>query len=145
MDCTCVCVCVCVYVCVCVCVCVCVFLSLCIHIFNPHTNLPPFHFLSPPPTHRIWDVRPKSAFICDSGCYASIPDAGSLPFFPFEIIRLVCVCGMRQVWACLLDLAQALPAGCSGGPGGVACYVYDEAAGHFLYWGPNSVLRLVPT
>ncbi len=52
----------------------------------------------------------------------------------------------RQVWACVLD--PGLPASCGGsggggGPAGAACYVFDEAAGRFHYWGPNDVLRLV--
>ncbi len=53
----------------------------------------------------------------------------------------------RQVWACVLD--PHLPSTCcdvgAGGAVGAACYVYDEGAGRFLYWGPNSILRLVPT
>ena len=39
--------------------------------------------------------RSESASICDSGCVASFPDAGSLPLFSvFEIIKLVCVCSI---------------------------------------------------
>ncbi len=49
--------------------------------------------------------------------------------------------GPRQVWACVLD--PGLPPSCGGGTLGGACYVFDEAAERFLYWGPNSVLRLV--
>jgi hypothetical protein len=49
--------------------------------------------------------------------------------------------GPRQVWACVLD--PDLPPSCGGGAGGGACYVFDEAAKHFLYWGPNAALRLV--
>jgi hypothetical protein len=58
------------------------------------------------------------------------------------------------VWACVLN--PRLPTGCGGGEGdagggggggggalGAACYVFDEAAGRFLYWGPNAALRLV--
>ena len=54
------------------------------------------------------------------------------------------------MWACVLD--PGLPAICrgggvgggGGGAEGLACYVFDEAGGRFLYWGPNAILRLVP-
>jgi hypothetical protein len=42
--------------------------------------------------HRRVCIR----MVCDSGCDASIPDAGSLPLFSSEIIKLVvCVCMNR--------------------------------------------------
>ena len=45
------------------------------------------------PKLSVETQRSESASICDSGCVASFPDAGSLPLFSvFEIIKLVCVC-----------------------------------------------------
>ena len=63
-----------------------------------------------------------------------------------------------QVWVCLLE--PELPVQC-GGQGGIlqpdlssnfsasssmdlACYVYNEKAQSLVYWGPNSILALVP-
>ena len=49
------------------------------------------------------------------------------------------------MWACVAD--APVPAECGGRGGGgyvaAACFVYDEAARRFLYWGPNPQLRLV--
>jgi hypothetical protein len=51
---------------------------------------------------------------------------------------------------CLLE--PSLPAACRGGAGvngaappggGLACYAYSEAAGRFVFWGPNALVRLV--
>ncbi len=39
--------------------------------------------------------------------------------------------GPGQVWACVLE--PHLPPSCGGVSGGFACYVFDEAAKHFLY------------
>lgn len=56
------------------------------------------------------------------------------------------------MWVCLLE--PSLPRGCGGGDtgeygaappgGGLACYVYNEQARRFVFWGPNSLLALVP-
>ena len=67
----------------------------------------------------------------------------------------------RQVWVCLLD--PSLPAECGGqagqaaglppaggggggaggGGGDLACFVYNELTGQFVFWGPNSALGRV--
>ncbi len=44
------------------------------------------------------------------------------------------------MWACLAE--PGLPAAC-GGPPGLACYVFHERIGRFIYWGRNADLRLV--
>jgi len=73
-----------------------------------------------------------------------------------------------EVWVCLIEPSLAVSCGGGGGGGNprileeggnqtsagnaskytgwsdLACYVYNEATGLFVFWGPNSVLELVP-
>ncbi len=48
-----------------------------------------------------------------------------------------------QVWACTrVDPGSSSAAACPSPPD-LACFIYDEEAAIFVYWGPNSALRLV--
>lgn len=48
---------------------------------------------------------------------------------------------ITKVWACLRE--PDMPAACGGGGGDLACYVFSERDRRFLFWGPNSLVRLV--
>ena len=46
-----------------------------------------------------------------------------------------------QAWACV-RIDSALAGAVCPSPPDLACFVYDEEEGVFIYWGRNSALRL---